>query len=35
MEDGVSTPEGQSTTESLIEATEPETSSDEVAPKGE
>ena len=35
MEEGVSTPEGQSTTESLIEATEPETSSDEVAPKGE
>ena len=35
MEDGVSTPEDQSTTESLIEATEPETSSDEVEPKSE
>ena len=35
MEDGVSTPEDQSTTESLIEATEPETSSDEVEAKGE
>ena len=35
MEDGVSTPEDQSTRESLIEATEPETSSDEVEPKSE
>ncbi|MEL7730820.1 50S ribosomal protein L9 [Citromicrobium bathyomarinum] len=35
MEDGVSTPEDQTTTESLIEATEPETSSDEVEPKSE
>ncbi|GAB5349480.1 50S ribosomal protein L9 [Alteriqipengyuania sp. 357] len=35
MEDGVSTPEDQSTTESLIEATEPDTSSDEVTPQGE
>jgi len=35
MEDGVSTPEDQSTTESLIEATEPDTSSDEVEPKSE
>ncbi|MBB3035160.1 50S ribosomal protein L9 [Alteriqipengyuania lutimaris] len=35
MEDGVSTPEDQTTTESLIEATEPDTSSDEVEPKSE
>ena len=35
MEDGVSTPEGETTTEALIEATEPETSSDEVEPKSE
>ena len=35
MEDGVSTPEGETTTEALIEATEPDTSSDEVEPKSE
>ena len=35
LEDGVSTPEGETTTEALIEATEPETSSDEVEPKSE
>lgn len=35
LEDGVSTPADKSQTESLIEATEPETHSDEVEPKGE
>lgn len=35
LEDGVSKPEGETTTEALIEATEPETSSDEVEPKSE
>jgi len=35
LEDAASTPEGETTTEALIEATEPETSSDEVEPKSE